>query len=209
MLLAAYEPLCQSESRGKALIESKVAKGFFQVMINGNPALENDPIIQKFLAKGQQKWYQKKLSPETFRLLQDLGLLTTESTSTTLFCVANTIKIFNKPHSNIAYKHFSHVYLGSIIDIVQLPNHPVPLLIVESLLPLNSSDHQKSPYASLPEILEASVVYDKYSEVHCIQCDDVRAQLVVVPNIAGTFGIDQKTLSVVALSNIVSLLHNH
>lgn len=195
-----------------------MAKGFFQVMLDNNHAVfKDDPILQKFLQKKQQKWHRKKLSTETFQILQDSGILTAEQTSTALFDVTNTIKIFNKPHStrnhlpgnsHIAYQYCSHTFLGSIIDIVQLPNHPVPLLIVQSLLPLDSSDEMKSPFASLPEVLQACVVYDKYSKLHCIQCNDVAAQLVVVPNLAGTFGIDQKTLSIVALTNIVSLLHN-
>jgi hypothetical protein len=89
---------------------------------------------------------------------------------------------------------------------VKLPNSDHPLLVVHSLRSLGDNDEHKNPYASLPDLLNASVLYDIHGDHHVIQCDKVIGQLVVIKNPIGTFNIDHPTISTVELMNLVSLM---
>lgn len=177
--------------------------------------MQDDPIIREFLQQNRQtKWTSKNLSPSTFNALQNSGHLQPDQTSASSFNVTTTITIANKPHSTrrtgrgasnsyISYLLHSHKWTGCIIDIVQLPHLPQPLLVVESLIPLNDEDKGKNPYLSMPDLLNASVVYNVHGGYHVIQCNNVVGQLVVLQNSTGTFGINRETLSIVELTNIV------
>ena len=94
--------------------------------------------------------------------------------------------------------------MGCITEIIKLPNFEHPILVVRSLIPLKDDDKLKNPYSLLPDLLNASVVYDNHGEYHAIKCDDVIGQLVVMKNKAGTFGIEHPTISTVELMNLVS-----
>lgn len=176
--------------------------------------MDTDPIIQEFLQQNQQtKWTAKKLDSSTFNALQTSGHLGPGQTSASLFDVTTNITISNKPHSThkktpgnsyISYYLHSRKYTGSITIIVRLPHLPQPLLVVHSLLALTDQDKQKSPYTSMPGLLNASVVYNFHGGYHVIECNKVVGQLVVVQNVGGTFGIHPPTLSIVECTNIVS-----
>lgn len=184
-------------------------------MINNNhTAFQNDPIIREYLfSKRQTKWKHTKLNPITFQRLQNHGYIGAEFTPNSKFDVTTSILISNKPHSThqktpgnsyISYYHNSGKSQGCIMEIIKLANSELPLLVVRSLIPLGDDDKHKNPYALLPELLDASVLYDLPGENHVIQCENVIGQLVIIKNTIGTFGIDCTTMSTVELKNLVS-----
>ena len=87
---------------------------------------------------------------------------------------------------------------------MRLNNLAAPLLLVLSLKVLGDHQNHKNLYASLPDLLNAAVVYDIHEEYHAIQVEDITGQLAVIESPAGTFDIDYPTLSMVRLANIVS-----
>jgi hypothetical protein len=185
-------------------------------MINNNhTAFENDPILGEYLLrKRQTEWKEKKLSPIAFETLQKNGYIGAEYTARSKFDVTTSFRISNKPHSTykktpgnsyISYLHNSCKWKGCITDIIKLPNSEDPLLVVNSLIPLKDDDKHKNPYSLLPDLLNASVVYNDHGEYHVIKCDKVIGQLVVMKNKEGTFGIKKPTISTVELMNLVSL----
>lgn len=136
-----------------------------------------------------------------------------EYTPSSKFNVTTSILISNKPHSThtktpgnsyISYSHNSSRWKGCITNIIKLPNSQDPLLVVHSLNPLDDKDKHKNPYYLLPDLLNASVVYDVHGEFHVIQCDQVIGQLVVIKNSTGKFEINQPTISMVELAHLVS-----
>lgn len=178
--------------------------------------MESDPIIRDFLQQNRQtKWTSQNLDCLAFLALKTLGHLEPHQTSTSRFDVTMSITIHNKPHSthrkgrgagnsHISYSLDSRKWTGFITNIVKLPQLPLPLLVVKSFIPLLNQDVGKNPYSAMPDLLNASVVYNIHGGHHVIRCDQVIGQLVVVENGAGTFGIRHKTLSIVELTNIVS-----
>ena len=105
---------------------------------------------------------------------------------------------------DISYSLDSCNRVGNITDIVKLPDVTQPVLVVRSLKLLNTEDKHKDPYASLPRLLNASVIYDLHKGYHVVPCHKVIGQLVVQHNTAGTFDIACPTLSIVQLNNLVS-----
>jgi hypothetical protein len=199
--------------QGESLIQYYSRRSFFQAMINTNhTAFQNDPIIREYLlSNGRAKWKHTKLEPITFQRLQKYGYIGAEYTPQSKFDVTTSILIANKSHSThqktpgnsyISYCHNSSKSKGYIMDIIKLPNSELQLLVVTSLIPLDDDDEHKNPYALLPDLLNASVLYDTPGEIHVIQCDQVIGQLVVIKNTIGTFGIDCPT---VELKNLVSI----
>ena len=157
----------------------------------------------------------KKLSPLAFRTLKESGHIGAEYTAHSKFDVTTSILISRKPHrtykkrpgnSYILYLHNSCKWKGCITDIIQLPNSEHPLLVVNSLIPLSDDDNKhKNPYYSLPDLLNASVLYNKHRGYHFIECNKVIGKLVVIKNKTGTFNTQHPTISTVELMNLVSL----
>ena len=87
---------------------------------------------------------------------------------------------------------------------MRLNNLAAPLLVVHSLKVLGDHQTHKNPYASLPDLLNTTVVYDIHEEYHVIQVEDITGQLAFIEDPAGNFDIDYPTLSMVDLANIVS-----
>jgi hypothetical protein len=185
-------------------------------MINNNhTAFGNDPVIGEYIfRKRQTKWTERKLSPITFEVLQKNGYIGAEYTTHSKFDVTTSILISNKPHSTyqktpgnsyISYFHHSCKWKGCITNIIKLPDREHPLLVVNSLVPLNEHDKHKDPYYLLPDLLNASVLLDKHGGYHVVECENVIGQLVVIKNETGTFDIQHPTISAVELMNLVSL----
>lgn len=199
------------------MMRSHTRRGLFQkILDDNNEVFKSDPLIKSIFQKKQQIWKARILDPPVFFALKNSGNIGPDQGSNSVFETSKTIKIGNKPHSikdhlpgnsYISYYHSSNKCFGSIINIVRLSQEKQPLLVVQSLLPLDISDRQKSPFYQLPELLNAAVIYDSNGEYHVIDCRDVVGQLVVVINPSGTFGICQKTLSIVEIMNYVSLLN--
>ena len=176
--------------------------------------MEGDPILQAYLQQNRQsRWTLKTLSAAAFQALQNFGHLEASHTSNSKFDVTTSIKISNKAvsthkktpgNSYISYTLNSQRWTGCITEILRLNNLAAPLLVVHSLKALGDHDKHKNPYSSLPDLLNASVVYDIHEEHHVIQFGDIIWQLAVIKNLAGTFNIDDPTLSIVGLANIVS-----
>lgn len=182
---------------------------------NSHPAIEADPIIKEYLQQNRHtKWTSKRLSsPEAFDTLQKLGILEPDKTYISEFDLTASLIISNKPHSTynknpgnsyISYSLDSCKKVGTITDIVKIPDVTQPLLVVRSLKYLNPEDEHKNPYASLPGLLNASVICDMHGDHHVVPCHKVIGQLVVQHNVAGTFDIALPTLSIVELINLVS-----
>lgn len=198
------------------MMRSHTRRGFFQTIIeNNNEVFKSDPLITSMFQKKPQIWKARIMEPPIFFALKNSGYLGPEECGNVLIESSKTVKIGNKSHSikdhllgnsYISYFHSSKKWFGSIIDIVRLSKQPQPLLVVQSLQPLDICDQQKSPFYKMPELLNASVVYELHGEHHVIYCEDVVGQLVVVKNPTGTFDICQKTLSIVEYSNYVSSL---
>lgn len=186
------------------------------MMNNNHVVFENDPVLGKYIfRKRLTKWIEKQLSPITFETLRKNGHIGAEYTGRSKFDVTTSILISGKPHSTykktpgnsyISYFHNSCKWKGCITDIIKLPNSEHPLLVVNSLIPLSDDDNKhKNPYYLLPDLLNASVLYDKHGGYHVIECDKVIGQLVVIKNETGTFDIQHPTISTVELMNLVSL----
>jgi hypothetical protein len=186
---------------------------------NSHPAIEADPILKEYLQQNRQtNWIAKKLSPEAFDALQKLGILGADKTSFSEFDITTSIVISNKPHSTynktpgnsyISYSLDSSKRAGTITDIVKLPDVSQPVLVVKSLKFLEGKDEVKNPYASLPGLLNASVIYDLHGDYQVVACHQVIGQLVVQHNAPGTFDIACPTLSIVELTNLVSSCDSH
>jgi hypothetical protein len=204
-----------SEGQGETLLHQHARRGFFRSMINNShTAMEADPILRDYLQQNRQsRWSVQKLSASAFQALQRFEHLDSSHTSHSKFDVTTSIRIFNKAHSThkktpgnsyILYTIHSQRWAGCITEIVRLNNQAAPLLVVHSLKVLGDHEKHKNPYASLPDLLNASVVYDIHEEYHVIQVEDITGQLAVIKNPAGTFDINYPTLSMVGLANIVS-----
>jgi hypothetical protein len=204
-----------SEGQGETLLHQHARRGFFRAMINNSHmAMEEDPILRDYLQRNRQsRWTLKKLSSAGFQALQRFNRLQPTHTLNSKFEVTTSFKIFNKAHSThkttpgnsyITYALNSQRWTGCITEIVRLEKLAAPLLVVHSLKVLRDQDQCKNPYSLLPALLNATVVYDSHEEYHVIGVEDVIGQLVVIKNPSGTFDINEATLLIVGLANIVS-----